>query len=108
MNLQTLQAMSDAELNELSAVKVLKMNWHNTFGMWIGDGVSYIKWNPTIDMNDAMELAGNYFFLFKWEGYHNNEWECKLVFDDPEDRRYYGYADTAPRAITLASILAKE
>lgn len=111
MNLEQLQALSDSELNELSAVKVMgwetSLSWGGTD--WIQGFVSMrekIRWNPTTDMNDAMELVGNYFFIFKWEGYHNNEWECKLVFDDPEDRRYYGYANTAPRAITIASILA--
>lgn len=111
MNLEQLNAMSDAELNELSAVKVMGWEYQNKAAYSDnGEGImTYIgAWNPATDMNDAMELVGNYFSLFKWEGYHNNEWECKLVFDDPEDRRYYGYANTAPRAITLASILAKE
>lgn len=61
MNLEQLQAMSDTELNELSAVKV--MGWEKSFTFegqrYNGEyGKEAIQrdWNPTTDMNDAMEL----------------------------------------------------
>lgn len=63
MNLEQLQAMTDEELNELSAVKV--MGWEKTkvnrvVRVWAsGSGEqkrNIDNWNPTNDMKDAMEL----------------------------------------------------
>lgn len=119
MNLEQLQLLSDVELNELSAVKVMgKLYQHGK--MWevveskaghrlIGD------WYPTTDMNDAMEL---------WDKLHSQGWELSLSCDHkittPWDCRMFLMEDhdvvkkvithekTASRAITIASILAKE
>ncbi len=109
-----LQSMSDAELNELAAVEV--MGWENHFyyanrrynGVFGVNGVQK-DWNPTTDMTDAFEIIrflkqkgyrfhmsvniqGNYVAIFKIEN-KMLEWEADSL--------------EAPRAITMASILAK-
>lgn len=62
MTLEQLQAMSDEELNELAAVKVMGWSIHELPGVTIyedGHGdptVSKDDWNPTKDMNDVLVL----------------------------------------------------
>lgn len=120
MNLEQLQAMTDEELNELSAVKV--MEWEKSFTFegqrYNGEyGKEAIQrdWNPTTDMNDAMEL---------WNKLHSEGWElsiscdqkvtypwdCRMFMNDGfnKEKRVIAHEKTASRAITIASILAKE
>lgn len=125
MNLEQLQSMSDAELNELSAVKVMEWEKRGTStAYFLNDEIirtmeetSYgPAWNPATDMNDAMEL---------WDKLHSQGWElnlscdkkittpwdCRLFLTDKDynvSKRIIVHNKTAPRAITIASILAKE
>lgn len=119
MNLEQLQAMYDEELNELSAVKV--MGWikedSKSFdrSRYVANDGSYIgchAWNPTNDMNDAMTLFeamvqdtrySDATITFPWyvvAGWNpmSDEGGWKIQVDD----------EKLPRAITIASILAKE
>lgn len=124
MNLEQLQNMSDAELNELSAVKVMgklyqigKM-WEKVEG---GAGHRLIAdWNPTTDMNDAMELMDKTKIDHDHIGLYCSQligttWTVTITdihppAEDgfPDVKEMAVEADTAPRAITIASILAKE
>lgn len=124
MNLEQLQLLSDAELNEISAVKVMKWEKRGTStAYFLNDEIIRTKeetsygspWNPATDMDDTMEL---------WDKLHSQGWELSLSCDHkittPWDCRMFLMEDhdvvkkvithekTASRAITIASILAKE
>lgn len=126
MNLEQLQSMSDKELNELSALKV--MGWElskyaHEKEVWAvipklkEKTEKYIGtiWNPVNDMNDAMELI-NKLHTDMWEMnlYLDHKittpWDCRLFLNDGfnKEKRVISHEKTAPRAITIASILAKE
>src|SRR5690554_288263 len=111
MNLEQLNAMSDAELNELSAVKV--MGWEKSFvfegkrynGVYGKEAIQR-DWNPTTDMNDAMELQkklGELRFieytvnLFEMAG-HNGDLNFGAVAD---------ILKLSPRDHTIAIIMAE-
>lgn len=116
--------MSDSELNELSAVKV--MGWEiSKYAQGIENEVwvvipkhkdeteNYVGtlWNPTTDMNDAMLM---------WDKLHSDGWELSLSCDQKvtypwdcrmfllERKRVIAHEKTPSRAITIASILALE
>lgn len=113
MNLEQLQAMSDAELNELSAVKVMGKLYQNG-KMWEKaeetDGHRLLgDWNPAADMNDAIlliEVLKKKIMPINMFPVYPTGWHChvhkanKLLFIVP--------SDSLPRAITLSSILALE
>lgn len=110
MNLEQLQAMTNEDLNELAAVKVMgfEKNEPGRIVFYkISDGKSIVAedWNPTEDMNDAMELKTKI---------------RELKFDDPIRRNFYErlyelansqehdwFLFIEPKHITIAAILAK-
>lgn len=119
MNIEQLQGMTDDELNELSATKVMGwepvqrdgyVSYYNADGTFIKD----YAWNPTNDMNDAMELVNAFGNALALQGPGSTDmnenyrdfktWTADLAFKCNTEAT----ADTAPRAITIASILAKE
>lgn len=123
MNLEQLQSMSDSELNELSAVKVMGWEKKGTSTAYFLNGeiirtmeeTSYgSAWNPTTDMNDAMEL---------YRELKKDDWRMHLMshYSHGPERPFefgcdlarkgihvVGYSETAPRAITIAALLALE
>lgn len=102
MSLEYLQSLSDAELNELSAVKV--MGWERKSDdnrhFLDKDGFRVYVWNPTSDMNDAMTLL-SVFRDVHIKKNHSGGWIVSIG-------RFDEYDSSLPRAITIASILAKE
>lgn len=105
MNLEQLKLLSDSELNTLAAEKVMGFKFHKNFDMWFNEKKMYESWNPCSDMNDAMELSeklrGENIFIDLYSnvgGYSVIIEETKTVVHDRK----------ASRAITIASILAKE
>lgn len=117
MDIEQLQSLSDAELNDLAAVKV--MGWETSLSWggshWIDHIVAMrekIKWKPAEDMNDAIQLLevmvqdtkySDATITYPWcvvAGWNpmaeESGWEIKV-----ED-------DSLPRAITIAAILTKE
>lgn len=114
MNLEQLQNMTDIELNKLSALKVMGWSIHEVpHATFYEDGhgdptVSVDAWKPTADMNDATELLGKFMDWAISINHGLNDWICRL------SEGYINGAvnvsvqcDSLPRAITLASILAK-
>lgn len=117
MNLEELQTMSDAELNKLSATKVMAYGYrgycedppvypyvslapNGNLVLYTSDDCK--RWNPVIDMNDAMELVNKVcahytFYIFIKGGMTLAEIGMNKVHDQ-----------SPSRAITIASILAKE
>ena len=113
MNLEQLQAMSDEELNELAAVKV--MGWENSFifegqrynGIY-GEEAHAKDWNPTSDMNDCFALVKKIPTKYRVEVvYVNGEFVCN-VFADDITLLHSIESDDPARAITIASILASK
>ena len=113
MNLEQLQIMSDDELNELAATKV--MGWEKQGEVFIdGNDIIFNEvWNPTTDMNDAYGLLKQF---MDWEiniSRGLNDWICRLSEGVIEDAvNVEAQCESLPRAITiatscLASILAK-
>lgn len=112
MDVESLRLLSDNELNDMSAIKVMGWNcnivnrvvqvWSDVMGRQIKVASD---WNPTTDMNDAMELLEGKEYTLKNRG----EIEVQ-IFKTSDDGKFIFYATstTLPRAITIASILAKE
>lgn len=102
MTLEQLQAMSDAELNELAAIKIL----------WGGIvNVPSDNWKPTTDMNDAWMLVkimhdDSYGFAL---GNIDDEWSAWFIEPNLNSHKDEGRVTCkeASRAITIAAILAK-
>lgn len=129
MNLEQLQAMSDTELNELSAVKVMGSElrlfpeWDKSpinfpiiaysptsdrLILWKNHQTDGITWNPTTDMNDALLLMK-----------HIPNYRVELEFMETLTFNCWVFAENGAvllvaedyepaRAITIASILSKE
>jgi hypothetical protein len=113
MTFEQLQAMSDSELNELSAVKVMGWEYQNkTAYSDNGEGImTYIgAWEPTTDMNDCFELLER-FHDFNIRKYNNGESYNVMIItndnDQPKNCLLYEGVNKLQRAITIASILAK-
>lgn len=104
MTLEQLQSMSNRELDELAAIKLLWDGFVN---------VPSDEWRPTEDMNDAMKLIqilhSDYWNMNLYLDYDiNNPWKCKIFFSDgfhPE-QSFIHHDKTAPRCITITAILA--
>lgn len=116
MNLEQLQGLSDAELNELSAVKV--MGWESHAGSlhqkWDRNTSQLLNksdWNPTTDMNDCFKLLER-FYDFNIRKYNNGEsYDVMIITNDhdqPKNCLLYKGVNKLQRAITIASILALE
>src|SRR5690554_3529095 len=107
ITLESLQAMSDTELNELSAVEVMGREKSFVFEgqRYNGEyGKEAIQkdWNPTTDMNDDMELLKSYDF---WNLRRSNKhYVCEISLTHGIEGTHF-VADSLPKAITIASIL---
>ena len=114
MTLEQLQAMSDTELNELAAVKVMGKLYQNG-KMWDElegrPGHRLIgEWNPTVNMNDAFELLralGKLGILYRIKF---SEIISKTFTASTGELAIWPNAIflLEPKHITIASILAKE
>lgn len=138
LNLETLQSMSDSELNELSAVKVMGYTMYH-YNKDIEENCYYLlmngldavnplshgynteeeawrDWNPTSDMNDAMELETK-IINERANGRLIYIWYIDLlgkVVGIENVKEIYGYSQlrdlihATPRQRTIASIRALE
>lgn len=124
MNLEQLQLLSDAELNELSAVKVMGYSYRgycedapaypyvspdpNGKLVMYDEEEFYKWWSPTSDMNDAMELANKFNthqITKSHTGFSHSELPYRAIVGKNQN---VAYSDSPSRAITIASILALE
>lgn len=115
MTLEQLQAMSDKEVNQLSAVKVCGWQLETRSGYidnnWVTEtGLIHINnWNPTTDMNDAMRLAEHAVNGSKYSDVTISIPMCVVIFHrHTVEELIVDTEDSLPRAITIAAILAKE
>lgn len=104
MILEQLQAMSDEELNELSAVKVMGYDMRPDGYFFDQDGFRVYLWRPCTDMNDAIELANKLKEEMTFIDFFSTADSYNVVIDD---KGIVVQEEKAPRAITIAAILAK-
>jgi len=111
MTLEQLQAMSDNELNELSAVKVME---YDKEGIDVKYMMARGEWNPCDDIYYAWELLKrmkqslfserrNFMHTLQQVISHGKMSSGELVIAWPE-----AIWHMTPRDITIAAILAKE
>ena len=109
MTLEQLSKMSDMELNELAAVKVME---YDKEGIDVKYMMARGEWNPCTDMNDAMQLLEIMAHDTKYSDVTITYPWCVVADWRPlDDESGWGIRvdteDSLPRSITIAAILAK-
>ena len=119
MTLEQLQAMSDDELNELAAVKVMGWTMQTMSGYMYYDDkenqeIRFVSqhrtptWYPCADMNDAMRLAEHAVHASKYSDVTISLPMNTVIFHrHTAEELIVDTEDSLPRAITIAAILAK-